>query len=1020
MLSITDSVIDSNSGRSSGGGINIDAGSITLTSTVISNNILTNGGGGAGINANQGTGTLTNVAIVNNHACQGCFGGGINTWGNNGNLILEKVSITGNTSNAGGGIFIENNATVSISDSLVNGNSANAGGGGILIGSGTLNSTNVTWAANRTLSLLAGGGGIQFGTAQVNLFNSTIVANMTGSGGGGGVRNGNGTATGTVNVHNSIIADNVATAGSAPDVFGTINSQGYNLIEDPRGATLTGIETGNILGQDARLAPLLNNGGFSETVALQATSPALDAGDPNDFPSIDQRGQPRPVDGDLNGTALPDIGAYERQPVTFTVTKTEDTNDGVCDADCSLREAVGAVNASSEIDKEIIFDDSFLVPRTLGISSELVVSNPAGTAAISGRGAEQTNVSASGLSRLISNQGGATLMLSDLTLKEGNGAGALNTGRGGAIVNMSGSLSLSACRITNNTSGISEGGGIYNTQGILKVFASTISNNSTQVAAGGISNNAAGTMELHDTYVSNNASLVGGGIENSGVLSVFDSELSYNYAVGEGGAIDNRGTCSVSGSTIDNNRTEQDEGSGVLNYGTNGTMTMLNSTIGLNTPKGGVANRGGMFTATHLTVAFNAGGGVHNYNGGTFVAKDLLSAHNADFGTSDFVGNLQSQGFNLIFDATGATISGVTNTNIIGRDPLLDPRLRLNGGRTRTYALNRQSPAIDKGGSTTPLTSVDQRGIMRPFDFPTIPNAIGGNASDIGAFERQLVDPSGSAPFDFDGDGLTDISVFRPSTAAWYLQLSTVGSRGAEFGVASDRLAPADYDGDGMTDIAVYRPETGIWYVFNMEEGTTSYYVFGLPEDLPTPADYDGDGKADISVFRPSTGTWYRQNSSDGSFFGMQFGASEDKPTLGDFDGDGKADIAVFRPSNGAWYQVNSSDGSLFGELFGFGTDVTVPADYDGDGKTDLAVFRPSNGFWYIKNSNGAVYTAYPFGLADDIPAPGDFDGDGKADLSVFRPSDGNWYRLNSSDGSFFAYQFGTNGDKPTQAAFRY
>ena len=274
--------------------------------------------------------------------------------------------------------------------------------------------------------------------------------------------------------------------------------------------------------------------------------------------------------------------------------------------------------------------------------------------------------------------------------------------------------------------------------------------------------------------------------------------------------------------------------------------------------------------------------------------------------------------------------------------------------------------------------------------------------------------------FDYDGDGKSDISVFRPSRRGVVFAAVNGGALWNLVWFRTDKITPADYDGDGKTDIAVYRPSTGIWYVFNSSNGTVSYYVFGLAEDLPTPADYDGDGKADISVFRPSTATWYRQNSSDGSFYAIQFGPSEDKPTIGDFDGDGKADIAIFRPSDGAWYQLYSSDDSLHGREFGFGTDVIVPADYDGDGKTDIAVFRPSTGIWYIRNSSDGTVTYNVFGLADDIPAPGDFDGDGKADISVFRPSDGTWYRMNSSDGSFFAFQFGTNGDKPTQTAFRY
>ena len=271
---------------------------------------------------------------------------------------------------------------------------------------------------------------------------------------------------------------------------------------------------------------------------------------------------------------------------------------------------------------------------------------------------------------------------------------------------------------------------------------------------------------------------------------------------------------------------------------------------------------------------------------------------------------------------------------------------------------------------------------------------------------------------DFDGDGRSDISVFRPSSGTWYLQRSTEGLKAQNFGLTEDRLVPADYTGDGITDVAVYRPSTGVWYITKSYSGIVTYTAFGTAEDLPVPADYDGDGKADIAVFRPSTGTWYIANSLRNDITVYQFGSNGDRPTVGDFDGDGKADIAVFRPSTGAWYQVNSSDGTFFGEQFGISTDRIVPADYDGDTRTDMAIYRPSDGLWYIKYSGTSAYTPYIFGIAEDIPVPGDFDGDGKADIGVFRPSDGTWYIVNSSNGSYTIYQFGQSGDKPTQSAF--
>ncbi|MBK8466079.1 MAG: CSLREA domain-containing protein [Chloracidobacterium sp.] len=271
--------------------------------------------------------------------------------------------------------------------------------------------------------------------------------------------------------------------------------------------------------------------------------------------------------------------------------------------------------------------------------------------------------------------------------------------------------------------------------------------------------------------------------------------------------------------------------------------------------------------------------------------------------------------------------------------------------------------------------------------------------------------------FDYDGDGKSDFSVFRPAGpfgSEWYFQLSQDGFVGFPFGVSSDKIVPADYNGDGMTDVVVLRTFASTIYWYGPIGPGSGY--FGLPGDLPTPADYDGIGRAQLSVFRPSTGVWWRR-AANGVTYGVQFGGSTSKPTIGDFDGDGKADIAVF--SDGYWARINSSTGSTYQEQFGNSSDVAVPADYDGDGKADLAVFRVPTGTWYIRLAGGG-YTTMRWGLSTDIPAPGDYDGDGKTDICVFRPSDGNWYWRNSSDGSYRGFHFGMNGDQPTQAAFRY
>ena len=123
--------------------------------------------------------------------------------------------------------------------------------------------------------------------------------------------------------------------------------------------------------------------------------------------------------------------------------------------------------------------------------------------------------------------------------------------------------------------------------------------------------------------------------------------------------------------------------------------------------------------------------------------------------------------------------------------------------------------------------------------------------------------------FDYDGDDRADLSVFRPSNGAWYLQSRRQG-------LPVCRLAFLPTRSLRRTLMAMARPmwrfigrRTGTWYWLNSSNGAFNAAQFGVAEDLPTPADYDGDGRADISVFRPSNGTWYRLNSSNGSFYAI-------------------------------------------------------------------------------------------------------------------------------------------------------
>ncbi|MBK8811167.1 MAG: VCBS repeat-containing protein [Acidobacteria bacterium] len=270
---------------------------------------------------------------------------------------------------------------------------------------------------------------------------------------------------------------------------------------------------------------------------------------------------------------------------------------------------------------------------------------------------------------------------------------------------------------------------------------------------------------------------------------------------------------------------------------------------------------------------------------------------------------------------------------------------------------------------------------------------------------------------DFDGDGRTEVSIFRPSNGEWwYLRSFDGANRAFQFGQSSDKIVPADFTGDGKTDIAFFRPSNGEWFILRSENSSFFSFPFGATGDIPVPADFDGDGRADPAVFRPSNQTWYIQQSTDGTLI-LQFGAAGDKPVVADYDGDGKADLAIFRPSVGEWWYLRSSDGANRAFQFGNANDKPVPGDFTGDGRADIAFWRAADGFWYILRSEDESFFSFPFGLNGDIPAPGDFDGDGKFDPTVFRPSTATWYSNRSTAGQL-AVGFGISTDRPVPSAF--
>ena len=492
------------------------------------------------------------------------------------------------------------------------------------------------------------------------------------------------------------------------------------------------------------------------------------------------------------------------------VTKIADTDDGVCNTDCSLREAISAASNGGSIG----FSDSlFSSPQTITLTNgQLGIFK---SLTITGTGANLLTITPVAGSRVFDVAAGNSFNISGMKLSGANAPALF----GGAIIN-NGTMSITNSTISNNSADL--GGGVRNQSGgTMSITNSTISNNSANVG-GGIYNDS-GTMTILNSDINNNSAKDGGGINNNnGTLTVTNSTISYNSAVDDapssqalGGGINTSfGTLNVNNTTISNNLAFSGGGIRIFSNGSISDSTISNNSA----------------------TAF--GGGLFYFDGTMIVSNSIIANNTATFEGPDIQNTLNSNGYNLIGNTANTVIEGNETGNQYNIDPMLAP-LGNYGGTTKTHALLQGSPAIDAGNRSG---AGDQRGNFL-FDFPGVENVTDG--SDIGAFERQPNDFSGtSTRFDLDGDNKTDIGIFRPAPGEWwYLRSSDGGNRAFQFGQSTDMNVTADYTGDGKSDIAFFRPSTGSWFILRSEDGSFYSFPFGLSTDIPAPADYDSDAQ---------------------------------------------------------------------------------------------------------------------------------------------------------------------------------
>ena len=636
---------------------------------------------GAGIYCVQSTLNLTNCAVREN---TGIFGGGI--FNNLGTLTLNGCTVNANLATSGGGLA-NFQGTLILRNSTVSGNGAEATGGGLFNqnGNGTLVCN--TFSGNTA----SAAGGIYTINAMGNNGVLTMRSTILRSGASG----------------DNIVSHN-----------GGFTSLGCNLSDDATGGDGSSSAGGLLDGPGDRrntnpnLGPLQNNGGPTLTHALVFPSPAIDWGDDTviDSPlslTTDQRGA-----GFVRriGNRV-DVGAVE-SGVSLVVTTLNDHDDGICTPlDCTLREAIVAVNIAKG-------GDIFFAPGLTGIIQlGAPLSNLAANLILQGPGANLLSVrrNSGGNYRIftISNgtNEGPVVYLSGLTIANGQApAGAFPISSGGGILNDHSFLSIDRCAIIGNSTALSDvsyGGGIFSNEGGLVVEESTI----------------VGNMSKHGGGIANR-------ITDPGALPFFILE----------------------GNTISGNTANGGDGGGVHNYASNSGQTaaifLLNCTLSGNSAStsgffggagGAIYNGGFTFGEANMllydcTLSGNnapSAGGIYNNN---FSATAIVTLQNTILKTgtigSNFInssGTITSLGRNLSNDDAaggGGTGPGGYLTaagDIRNTDPLLGP-LQANGGHTLTHALLNGSPAINTGVSVDE-NEFDQRGYAR----------LGTN--DIGAFE---------------------------------------------------------------------------------------------------------------------------------------------------------------------------------------------------------------------------------------------------------------------------------------------
>jgi CSLREA domain-containing protein len=783
-LVVKNSIISNNTTAGYGGGINnYNGGTISIFNSTISGNSATNGGGGI-INSNSNL-TITDSVFTGNLSATNNGAGVLNTNANsfltvsgstfsnntarnggalfnNGTATINSSTISGNINAVkGAGIYNDSTGVLTITDSTISNNASTGNGGGVFNKGSSLNISKSTISGNTsaangggvsnnsagpvTISYsmissnsAASGAGIYNNNSRLNISNSTISGN-SGTGYGGGLNNFNCNAN-TISVSNSTISNNSATNGgggiintnsslsvSNSTIYGNTTLGNGGGILNFSGSSTLSVTNSTLSGNSATSGGGIQNNATINSLVSTIIANSTSGGDfAGNAPSTNTNNLVETL-GTVTGTFIPAFTADPRlgplqdnggptftmalgagSPAIITAAGTGTDQRGIN----RITNDIGAYSFGIAVTNTT---DNLTSPSVGSLRAAINLANTT-------PGNDQISVNLTGANPYtITLAGALPNIVAANTSVSGGTAGTVNiTGLGASNLNISGNggdfsvffistggnlfisgVSVSGANFTSSY------GGAFNNSGTLTISNSNLSNNSA-IFGGGVYNTISGILNISNSTLSGNSAGQGGGIANNGgTLTVSNSTLSGNSAVsGYGGGIANIGTLTISNSTFSNNSAIF--GGGVFNTGS-GILNISNSTLSGNSAGqgGGIANNGGTLTIYNSTLSGNSasqGGGIAN--SGSASIQNTIIANSTTGG--DFAGLAPIININNLVETFG-TVTG-TFTPAFTADPLLGP-LQNNGGLTFTMALLAGSPAISTTALVTP--NLDQRGFTR-------------------------------------------------------------------------------------------------------------------------------------------------------------------------------------------------------------------------------------------------------------------------------------------------------------------